>query len=111
MRGKPLRYSTTQKQRGATQRSPQQHESNHGKTNAANRMSAEQLNSMCFRATMTELAWRRTQPYAVVSTAVVGIVFCGAPDGPRSVVLGGGRARAGGDAGALCGAPDGPRAT
>eukprot|EP00959_Pyramimonas_sp_CCMP1952_P440945 9231548-Pyramimonas_sp.AAC.2 len=38
------------------------------------------------------LAWRRTQPYAVVTIALVEIVFGGAPHGPRNAVLRGGDA-------------------
>ncbi len=51
-----------------------------------------------------KLAWRKTQPYAVVGTAIVNIFFGGAPyetlywvgetQGGRAVLGGGGRMRA-----------------
>ena len=37
---------------------------------------------------MEKLAWRRTQPYAVVSAALVSTVFGGAPDGATKRVRG-----------------------
>eukprot|EP00959_Pyramimonas_sp_CCMP1952_P323634 6772994-Pyramimonas_sp.AAC.1 len=54
-----------------------------------------------------KLAWRRTQPYAVVSPAVVGTVFGGASRGPRNAVLGGGVTHANFANGAFGGAPYG----
>ena len=43
--------------------------------------------SVC--ASISKLSWRRTQPYAVVSSAVVRIVFGGAPYGATKRVRGG----------------------